>query len=238
MSSDQRFLLQTGPVLSIEKYACRLSGYKYLECHYDSIGQISERNYIPVGSTEFVGRYCKCIGLQLPSESITYLEEIRPFIKRSVRRGVFGDAGDDEFVKPVSVKCFTGGLKKNLNGIPQDTPVWISDPVNFGSEFRFYINRSAIIGWARYDNLECVNPTPDPELVKTISKEVEKNSKIVAFSIDIGWRFDLNCYDLVELNDAWSLGYYNNSDPQSSPPTAKNYADMLISRWSQLCYIS
>lgn len=241
---DPNFLLQAGPVLSTEKYACRNSGYSFSYCPFDAIKDLSvEKNRlhsIPVGSVEFVKEYCNRVRIRLPSESLTYFDEIQPFIKRTIRKGTFKEAKDNEFVKPVSVKTFTGDIKRNVKGVLEDTPVWVSEQVSFESEFRFYIStdtvKSRITGWSRYDDLECTNPDPDPKFVLSIAEEVSKNIGPNAFSIDIGWRPDLKCYDVVELNDAWSLGLYNNTDPQSCPPSAKDYAEMLISRWTQILF--
>jgi hypothetical protein len=241
---NPNFLLQAGPVLSTEKYACRSSGHSFSYCPFDAIKNLDvEKNRlhsIPVGSVEFVKEYCDHVGIRLPTESLTYLDEIQPFIKRAIRKGIFKEAKDNEFVKPVAVKTFTGDIKSDVKDVLDDTPVWISEQVRFESEFRFYILtdviRSRVTGWSRYDDLDCTNPDPDPEFVFSIAEEVRKNTGPNAFSIDIGWRPDLKCYDVVELNDAWSLGLYNNTDPQSCPPSAEDYAEMLISRWAQTLF--
>jgi len=240
---NPKFLLQTGPVLLTEKHACITSDIPHVWCSYNLIENLDINEHrlhsIPVGSVEFVKKYCDHVGLQLPKESISYLPGTTDeFIKRSVRKGVFGDAKEDEFVKPVAIKSFTGDIKKNLSVDPLE-PVWISEAVSFESEFRFYVQTSLdveVVGWSRYDDLKVTNPDPDLFFVHTIANKVNKDLGPNAFSVDIGWRPDLQCYDLVELNDAWSLGFYNNNDPQSSPPSPKNYTHMLISRWWQLLF--
>lgn len=242
---NPKFLLQTGPVLSIEKYACRLSGYQYSECAYDSIESLDVEKHrlhsIPVGSVEFTKRYCDHMGLALPTESLTYFLGESPFMQRSMRKTTFAEATDGEFVKPVSVKSFTGDMKFFIKDhVPPDTKVWVGPYVPFESEFRFYVHSTyptpQIVGWSRYDDHGVVNPNPDINFILDIAYEVQKNLGPSAFSVDIGWRPDLGRYDLVELNDAWALGLYNNTDPQSSPPTPIDYADMLIARWQQLLF--
>ena len=69
-------------------------------------------------------------------------------------------------------------------------------------------------------------------------KELEGNGAPGAYKVDIGGRCDLGRYCLVELNDAWALGLYENNDPQSNPPTRQQYADMLVSRWRQIVFCS
>ena len=240
---DPKFLLQTGPVLSTEKYACRSSNLPCVWCSYETIENLNIDEHrlhsIPVGSVEFVKKYCDHVGLKLPKESISYLPGTTDeFIKRAIRKGSFSDAKEDEFVKPVAIKSFTGDIKKNLS-IDSLEPVWISEAVEFESEFRFYIQTSLdvkVVGWSRYDDLNVTNPDPDLDFVLSIAKNVHKDLGPNAFSVDIGWRSDLQSYDLVELNDAWALGLYNNNDPQSSPPSSEDYAHMLISRWWQLLF--
>jgi len=126
------------------------------------------------------------------------------------------------------------------DSIPKDTPVWISEAVPFGAEFRFYVQDfvggGKIQGWSRYDDTYLQCPEPDFELVEAIMKELEGNGAPGAYTVDIGWRYDLDRYCLVELNDAWALGLYENADPQSNPPTRQQYSDMLVSRWTQIIF--
>lgn len=241
---DPKFLLQAGDVLSAEKFACTSTLYY---CKHATIGQLStlhinehKFNYVPVGSVEFTKEYCKRVGLKLPENSLSYFGAER-FLKRNLRQGTYADAKKFEFVKPVSVKTFTGNIKNKIEKeIDPDTDVWISEPVPYGSEFRFYIQdyvtEPEILGWARYDDLSVVNPYPDLDYVKSIADHLHYIHGPSAYSIDIGWRFDLQEYELIELNDAWSLGLYINSDGQSRPITRDAYAEMLISRWDQVLF--
>jgi hypothetical protein len=158
---------------------------------------------------------------------------------------MYGEATLEDFVKPTAIKLFTGDIKeclelKSPGLISDNTSVWISQAVPFESEFRFYIHDfiggGKIQGWSRYDDKPVRNPEPDFGLVEEIMGVLEANIAPGAYTIDIGWRPDLNRYCLVELNDAWSLGFYENSDPQSNPPTRQQYADMLVSRWRQILF--
>lgn len=240
---DPFFLLQSGPYLSQEKYACALSSYAHSFCPYGGLADLDIERHrlhsIPVGSVEFTRRYCERVGISLPLRSLSYYPGTEQFTLRRIKLSTFSAAEDGDFVKPVDVKLFTGGLKNTLN-VPPSTPVWVSEPVPFESEFRFYVqttvSESMIIGWSRYDNLDVVNPDPDHGLVVRISDAIRADLGPSSFSVDIGWRPDLGVYDLVEVNDAWSLGLYRNSDPQSSPPTNQDYAEMLVSRWRQILF--
>jgi hypothetical protein len=198
--------------------------------------------YVPVGSVEFTKAFCEHFDLLLPTESISYLEQIQHLIKRPIRKTTFAEAKDYEFVKPVSVKTFTGDLKELLEADPwpaADTEVWAAPYVPFESEFRFYVHNlyptAKVVGWARYDDLDCTNPHPNVSLITEVMKCMQTDGPL-AYTIDVGWRVDLGEYDIVELNDAWALGLYKNSDPQSSSISYEDYAEMLISRWRQILF--
>lgn len=239
------FLMQKGEVMPIEKVACSFSSYQVRFASYEQLSdqnfEIDRLNAVPVGSVEFTRKFAERFGLSLPS-ALWYPEEFFPLFCRKVREGCLEDANSDEFVKPSQVvKAFTGCLKKDVpEGIDPQEKVWISDYVPLESEFRFYIqdfaNKTQILGWSRYDGLPVVNPEPDFALVEEIAKFYHQSLGPSAYSVDIGWRPDLQKYCLIEINDAWALGYYQNTDKQSNPPTRQQYADMLVSRWRQILF--
>jgi hypothetical protein len=228
-----------------EKIACAFSDYPV---RYSSFGNLSNLDpkgslttFVPVGTVEYVRKFCEVVGISEP-KSFTYPDVLLPYLKRNIRKGFFKDASPEEFVKPSdSVKEFTGDLKKYLLSEPDpETAVWISEPVEFESEFRFYIhdfvNGPEILGWSRYDQSPTTNPQPDEGLVIQMAEALHESLGPSAYCLDIGWRPDLKEYCLVELNDAWALGLYEGSDPQSAPPARKDYADMLVSRWRQVVF--
>lgn len=233
--------------MPIEKLACSFSSYPIRVCDFEKLPELnlhSERGYlVPVGSVEFVAEYCKQANIALP-KSLWYPDSALSALHREVRQGTFQEAMPHEFVKPCeNVKAFTGSIKEKLEEeVDPNERVWISEPVKFESEFRFYIQdlipKFQILGWSRYDDLPVTNPEPDLDIVEAIADEFHRDLGPGAYSIDIGWRPDLGRYSLVEINDAWSLGYYMNSDPQSNPPSRQQYADMLVSRWRQVVFCS
>ena len=245
---DPTFLLQTGEVMSVEKIACNFSNYPIRFCGFEDISKLAPEEaklkFIPVGSVEYTRAYCDHVGMRLPI-NFSYPEQFRHLLHRMVKRGLYKEASFSDFVKPQETKTFTGNLKLVLESekpgvIDPETPVWVCEPVAFQSEFRFYIQDfvegGKIIGWARYDSLDLTNPQPDFSLVESIMDRFHKDISPGSYSIDIGWRPDLNCYSLVEINDGWSLGLYNPTDQQSNPPTRQQYADMLVARWRQILF--
>jgi hypothetical protein len=240
-----KFILQSGPVLSLEKYACRTSEYyPTTYCSFNDIPTLKtneEYMLVPVGSVEFVKEFCNHFGISLPTESLSYYEPIRPYLRREIRRTTLGEASSSEFVKPVGVKTFTGDVKSRLRPLSPLTEIWATAAAPFESEFRFYIQDYVtgpkIVGWCRYDDLGCVNPNPPIEWVREIAQSIHDALGPNAYSVDIGWRPDIQQYDVVELNDAWALGLYRSGgDEQSSPPSYEDYVEMLISRWRQILF--
>lgn len=239
-----KLLLQTGDFMRTEKLACAFSSYPTLHAPYEKISRIGKEyrlNTVPVGTVEFVQEWCRHMDLSLPQSSLGFPDFFQPFLHRNIREGTFGEALPSEFVKPCAVKRFTGGIKSTISEeIPTNEPVWISDSVPFESEFRFYIydfvTGPKILGWARYDDTSFNNPGPDFGLVEDVAEEYHRNLGPSAYSIDIGWRSDIGRYSLIETNDAWALGLYENTDRQSSPPSRQAYADMIVSRWRQILF--
>lgn len=239
-----KFILQSEPVLTIEKYACRFTSNSLHQSV--SINKIIELNwcndyiFVPVGSVEFVKKFCEHFNILLPTESISYYEPVLPYIQREIKKTIFSEAKDIDFVKPVGVKTFTGGIKNTLEKVDPEVEVWASVFVPFESEFRFYIQDyftgPKILGWSRYDDTDSINPDPPLEWVNEIAQSVHRAIGPNAYTIDVGWRSDIQKYDVVELNDAWALGLYKNTDPQSSPPSYERYSEMLVSRWRQILF--
>lgn len=245
---DPTFLLQSGGPLTTEKIACSFSSYPVQYCKFEDIAKLDRKTaiakYIPVGSVEFTEAYASHLGFPLP-KNLSYDFDLDKYLMRQIRQGTYIEASLTDFVKPVAIKAFTGNIKGHLEAessglISPDCNVWISEPVPFGAEFRFYIHgtypKSQILGWSRYDdsNIDC--PEPDFGLVERIMEQIDQIGGPAGYSIDIGWRIDLGLYCLVEINDGWSLGFYENSDRQSAPPSRQGYADLLISRWTQLVF--
>lgn len=247
---EPTFLLQRGDVMATEKLACCFSDFPHIYCSFDEVLNLCPKEsftrLIPVGSVEFTLKYANHVGISLPT-NLSYMHPALQYVDREVRVGKYKEALPNEFVKPYEkIKSFTGGIKQDLERegviIDDKEEVWISNPVIFESEYRFYIQDTvtncSILGWNRYDLLEnVVNPSPDILMVGEIAKEIHNQIGPNAYSIDIGWRPDLGKYSLVEINDAWALGFYNHlSEKYSNPPSNQQYANMLYYRWLQIVF--
>lgn len=113
-----------------------------------------------------------------------------------------------------------------LHKLPPDTLVWCAEPVEFVSEWRYYLQGGHVIGFARYD--EGTDSAAAPAWTDLSSMLADVPSAAVC-SLDVGVARDGGTW-LVEVNDGWALGYYSSK----SAPSPRAYLGMLWARWQQL----
>lgn len=240
--SDLNTAYMAACLLDIPVQSCSI---EHLDNWKDPLSTAKDILTVPIGSVEFIRRAMSIAGLKEPPP-LSYPEALQPFLRRTVRLGTAGETPSGYFVKPVATKLFTGFLVPGSSEItlldehtreqyqvflslPNDTPVWISEPVEFISEHRVYILNSEIVGIGRYDDGEDDSSSPLIETIGEMLDTFEGGGRApVAYSIDAGVLTD-GTTALVECNDAWALGYYKGT---LSP---KDYLRMLIARWSQIC---
>lgn len=109
---------------------------------------------VPVGSVEFVQAFAMVAGIGALAP-IDYPPDLQRFLGRSVARMTLGEAKTmlGLFVKPVMTKQFEARIcrsAKDYPDLPDDTLVWVSEPVSFEAEFRFYVCNANILGYAQY----------------------------------------------------------------------------------------
>jgi hypothetical protein len=200
---------------------------------------------MPVGSVEFIRKAFEVMGVQEPA-NISYPPGCEPHLHRQVQKStahqvVYGSGA--HFVKPLTTKAFTGfvldrgygspGMSDHdleqyhaLFKLPRDTPVWVSEPVKWLSEWRYTVRNGSIVGRARYDQLEDKN-TPEPDIAAV-------NACIADLNIDHPHAVDFGVLStgqsaLVEVNDFWAIGLYEGS----LIPT--HYLKLLLCRWDSIC---
>lgn len=203
------------------------------------------RGVLPVGSVEFVRAAMAALGVPEP-ENITYPPTLADFLRRDVRRTTAGAVLGTWFVKPVTTKAFTGFVFDTMSA-PEDYPeheresyaafmalephteVWISEPVRFVSEWRYYVQGGQVIGAARYDPDGAEDaPEPDRETVaRAAIAMAAAPGAPAACSLDFGV-LESGETALVEANDAWALGLYG----RGLGP--REYATLLTTRWQQI----
>ena len=219
------YLLQSGDYLRKEKQAILKSGLPFVNCSFDDLEKLNNADLIPVGTVEYINRYCAAHKIALPL-NISYPFELAGYLSRTIRSETFGSAPSDKFVKPKKTKIFTGAIKSAITeSVDPSEPVWVSDVVTFTSEYRVYVTDKKIAGYSRYDDGDDQDIEPDFDHVTRMIADYE--SQPIGYSIDVGICEGKTI--LIEVNDGWALGLY----PWGTM-TDMAYIDLITKRWRQI----
>lgn len=205
---------------------------------------LREGGILPVGSVEFVRKAMALAGIQEPS-NFSYPEVLRDYLRRRVEQRRAGSILGHWFIKPVTTKTFTGFVFDTMANpesldchdrmqyneflmLPSYAMVWVSDPVVWQSEIRYYVIGGEIRGWGRYDAGPDDAVEPDLALVQEMARKMSASCNApAAYTLDVG-AMDSGETALIECNDAWAIGYYKGS------LSYKDYVHLLWARWNQL----
>lgn len=225
------------------------SEYKIITCDINDLEKYKNEDFVPIGSVEFVKKYASILGI----ENIIinpYPIQNREFLLRTVRISTLQELfslTSSVFVKPFNIKQFNGFVfdpnkpiseysehdMEQLNivlSLKLEEFIWISNVVNFVSEYRYYIQNGEIIGYARYDELEEENvPEPNLQIIKNYINLLNCLYKWdnKPYCLDFGV-LDSGDTVMVECNEAWAIGLYGDA------LKPKEYLKFLISGWNYL----
>lgn len=169
-----------------------------------------------------------------PPKPLDYPEVLQGYLGRAVYRATLGEVYASTqrfFVKPLEPKLFTGflwngpqGAYVRLAGLPIETDVWISEIVEFLSEYRVFVLDGQILDVRRYKGVwsRALNTSSVEEAVATYCQDP---SCPKAFCLDLGVTPKSECC-LVEANSAYSFGHYG--------LRSELYAQMLESSWQEM----
>ena len=203
-------------------------GYKGLEqiAFLDDNKKIAE-HYLPlhVGSVEYIRNVWKEYNIEQP-EPNNHPIPLRKFMNRDIyyTHGAYKPK-PGRFIKPHWQKAFDAFISTD------NCPVIYSqffdqEVVEFQQEYRVYILRGLIVGCGRYDDLDL----PDVEQAELNAMAcnimAEWKDATVAYAIDLGVIKERGL-SLVEITDAWSVGWFK-------PMDRKLYAEMLKARWDEI----
>lgn len=236
-----KILIQAGlsslEVRAVKKAVALLDGYSIELTDIQHVKVSDIREYLPVGSVEFVRAYMVANGITEPYAN-PYPSELYSFLKRSVitiLKFFLRDEDDKVFIKPKQTKLFTGFVFNSkyddhdieqlavLATLPITAELFMSSIVEWNSEWRYYIKDRKILGKGRYDDGPDEWAEPD---ITVVQAAVEK-------SLDSTCCLDFGVLStgetaLVERNDAWAIGLYEDA------LDAKTYLDFLKSRWEEI----
>jgi hypothetical protein len=155
-----------------------------------------------------------------------------------IRQGVC--KGESIFVKPLDKnrKKFDGHLLKTekdliyLGGLEDDLQVYISEPINFKSEYRAFILHNEILDVRKYQgDFELV---PSRNVINNMIRSLQGHDLAPkAYCLDLGVCVNKNGHDytaLVEVTDAWAFGHYG--------LPFQDYGKMIIERWNEICSLN
>jgi hypothetical protein len=218
-----KYLLQKGDFMMKEKRSIKMLNLSFDLVAYEDLEKYTEP-YVPVGTVEFTNHYCALNKISLP-ENISYPPELTKYLGRNIRQDIFENVKDEEFVKPIQTKLFTGAIKRDLTErVENNTKVWVSDPVEFAAEYRCYVIDGKVVAHSRYDD-------GDDEILFDyyVVDEMTKSyyNQPIGYSIDVGVSNGKTV--LVEVNDGWSLGLYRWGNMTDSL-----YVELISRRWQQI----
>lgn len=194
--------------------------------------------HIVVADIESTNKYFERLGLP-PKMSLNIPECLEKYTGRKIRHSIMGevrhaasiepDKNFPIFIKPDGKsKEFIGGVIKDkslldfhFKHILDETPVLLSEVVNFVTEYRAYICQGEVLGlyWYSGDFFKF----PDVEIIKRAVPDYKDAP--AGYSMDFGVLDDGRTV-LVECNDGWSLGNYG-LEPSK-------YCRLLSRRWIEL----
>jgi ATP-grasp domain, R2K clade family 2 len=212
-----------------------LEGFQYRGTEtapFYGFGDVQDLDLGPeVGIMGYIGdvwRALHKLGLPRP-EPLDYPDDLHYLMGRDIERATLGDVRNRVnpgiFVKPVGHKMFTGFVMTGsfddairLAPYPTDTEVWLSQAVEFVSEFRCYILKREVLGVHFYKG--DWSKVPARKAVEGAIKAWE--SQPVAWTLDVGVTPSGQTL-LVEVNDGYSFGNYG--------MRSTSYAQMIEAWW-------
>lgn len=198
---------------------------------YEDIMEVpNSRENIVVGCIEDTKKFWERLNISIP-EPLNIPISLQPYCDRNVLYTSVGKVRNDIkypfFIKPYNLKEFVPGVVKNdwemnaFYNLPIDTPVMISEVVDFVSEYRTFVCDAQILGVKHYLGDHTV--FPDGNIIKEmIATYTDAPS---AYSLDVGVTKEGKTL-LVECNDGWSLGNYG----LDGIP----YTKLLCKRWLEI----
>ena len=162
-----------------------------------------------------------------------YPEVLSNFYVRNIRKSTLGEVKNQfhkdskkVFVKPVKPKVFTGVVLESLLNlipiarVPDETPVYVCEPMEILSEYRVYVHDGDILGVKHYYG--DWDLTPKKFFVEEVVKAYKPSP--VAYGVDIGTNKDLQF--VIEANDGCNLGNYGLDSIY--------YGEMIVARWFEI----
>jgi hypothetical protein len=206
----------------------------YTKLHYDEIEKLNRNEFcIPIGSLQFVNMFTK-IHYDFKIPIITYDHKFCDIVKEVKLLDVKQINNFPYFIKSKELKKGNGEVITKykdlhyyleINNTLKDTDIMYYNPIirDYISEWRIYIKENKILKVCNYMG----NPTLFP--VNFVNHIVSNyDIKPIAYSIDIGFDSISELWNIIEVNDFYSLGNYGLNE--------LDYLDCTTSRYHQIYF--
>jgi hypothetical protein len=206
-------------------------GFEIIEVESFENLSIKEDN-IFFGSIQFVQTALNKLGFKIPEHN-DYPKSLTKFYGRKISESTIETISNNPelwnvFVKPKGIlKKFTGRLIQNTYDLigcgdrENDTPIWVSEPAEFISEWRVFVRYNKIIGVKSYKgDWRCQY---DYKIIEEAVKSFENPP--AGYAIDFGLTKD-NKFLIVEVNEGYSIGNYG--------LFYIDYAKLISARWAEM----
>ncbi|WP_291725182.1 ATP-grasp domain-containing protein [Bernardetia sp.] len=206
-------------------------GFEIIEVENIESLVIDEDNVF-FGSIDFVQSGLKKMNIQVP-EHIDYPESLNKYYGRKISESTINTIANNPdswnvFVKPKGhLKKFTGRhIKTTFDLIgcgdrENDVPVWVSEPVEFVSEWRVFVRYNQVLGVRPYKG-----DWRGQYNYKIIEEAISSYQNAPAgYAIDFGLTKE-GKFLVVEVNEGYSIGNYG--------LFYTDYAKLLSARWAEM----
>ena len=192
-----------------------------------------------VGSVQSVTSALEQLNITAPNPSY-YPDCLKSWLYRDVEAVNANHArwmieqGSTLFVKSQNWKQMTGMVcsktshHPEFSAMPSDAMCWISNPVEWLSEYRVYVYQNEIIAISCYEGDESFKL--DARVLENAVNALEANNWHDTYAMDWGIIKTPTgelLTALVEMNDAWAIGAYDGIN-------YRQYYNFLNRRWQQL----
>ncbi|MFC0776398.1 ATP-grasp domain-containing protein [Terrimonas alba] len=191
-----------------------------------------EEGHIFLGSISFIHKALELLHIKTP-EPLDYPESLKEFFGRKIYASTISQISNhpdswNVFIKPKGyLKKFTGRLVKSTadligtSDFETDTPIWVSESVNFIAEWRTFVRYGEILGVRQYKgDWRC---SYDYRIIEKAVASYTNSPK--AYALDFGLT-DHGKMLVVEANEGYSIGSYG--------LFYVDYAKLISTRWCEL----
>ena len=206
-------------------------GFEIIEVEsFNNLNIVQDNIFL--GSIDFIHSALRKLNIPIP-EPNDYPISLKNFIGRNISESTIEKISNNPdlwnvFVKPKgTLKKFAGRLVKTTHDLvgcgdrENIVPIWVSDPVDFISEWRVFVRYNKIIGVKSYKG--DWRSQYDYRIIEDAVRSYENAP--AGYAIDFGLTSDGKLL-IVEVNEGYSIGSYG--------LFYVDYAKLISARWAEL----